>query len=85
MVERLAHSFSLYREYEVLLYDSGRFRAALGAVYYDVLMFLKRTKQVFMSKGFRASVLPPMLRSKAKSERIEITLQKSLAHFRVGL
>lgn len=51
MVERLSGSCTLYREYEGLLGQNERFQEALGAVYYDVLMFLKKAKSVFMSKG----------------------------------
>lgn len=52
MVERLESSFSLYREYEALFGDSERFQIALAAVYYDILMFLKEAKLVFMSRGW---------------------------------
>jgi hypothetical protein len=51
MVERLSDSFSLYREYEGLLGSSGRFQEALANVYFDVLMFLKKARLVFLTKG----------------------------------
>ena len=55
MTERLSDSFSLYREYEGLLGNSRRFQEALADVYFDVLMFLKKAKLVFMTKGLPKS------------------------------
>jgi hypothetical protein len=51
MIERLSDSFSRYQEYEVLIGNSQRFQAALAAAYYDILIFLKKAKTVFMTKG----------------------------------
>ena len=51
MIERLSDSFSLYQEYGVLLGGNQRFQEALSAIYYDILIFLKKAKNVFMTKG----------------------------------
>jgi hypothetical protein len=55
MVEKLSSSLSIYQEYEQLLSNSQRFREALAAVYFDILIFLKKAKLVFMTKGFLIS------------------------------
>ena len=51
MIERLSDSFSRYQEYEVLLRGDERFQEALAAVYYDILVFLKKAKQAFTARG----------------------------------
>lgn len=51
MIEKLSDSFSRYQEYEVLIGSGQRFQAALAAAYYDILIFLKKAKTVFMTKG----------------------------------
>jgi hypothetical protein len=51
MIEILSDSFSRYQEYEVLLGSNQRFQEALAAVYYDILIFLKKAKNVFTTKG----------------------------------
>jgi len=58
MVERLSDSFSLWREYEVLLGGSQRFQEALAAVYFNILVFLKNAKHVFMTKGYKGYFFP---------------------------
>ena len=58
MVERLGDSFSLCREYEVLLGSSQRFQEALAAVYFNILVFLKKAKRVFMTKGYQGYFFP---------------------------
>ena len=52
MIERLSDSFSLYQEREVLLSGNQRLQEALAAIYYDILIFLKKAKNVFTSKDF---------------------------------
>jgi len=52
MIERLGPSLSLYQEYEKLLSNSQRFQEALANVYFDILMFLKDARSVFIIKGF---------------------------------
>jgi hypothetical protein len=52
MVERLSSSFSLYQEYEKLLGNNKRFQEALAEVYFDTLVFLRKAKTVFTTKGF---------------------------------
>ena len=56
MVERLSQSFSLYWVYETFL-DSERFQIALATVYYNILMFLKEAKLVFLSKSLKYQFL----------------------------
>lgn len=51
MIEGLSDSFSRYQEYETILIGSQRFQSALAAVYYDILVFLKKAKSVFTTKG----------------------------------
>ena len=51
MIEKLSDSFSRYQEYEVLLREDERFQEALAAVYYDILVFLKKAKEVFTARG----------------------------------
>jgi hypothetical protein len=57
MIERLSDSFSRYQEYEVLLGSSQRFQEALAAVYYNILVFLRKAKNVFMTKGSQSRFL----------------------------
>jgi hypothetical protein len=57
MIERLGDSLSTYRQYEELLGNNERFKAALSEVYYHVLIFLKQAKVVFTSKGQMISCL----------------------------
>jgi hypothetical protein len=53
MTERLSDSFALYQEYEKILNGDRRFQEALAAVYFDVLVFLKKATIIFKTRGFK--------------------------------
>ena len=54
MIEKLSNAVSRYQEYEILLGGNQRFQEALGFVYYDALVFLKKAKQLFTARGSKA-------------------------------
>ena len=82
MIERLCDSVSHYQEYEVLLGGNRRFQEALAAIYYDILIFLKKAKNVFMTKGSLDLCLSyfPVL-NWSNVSRIHDFVQKHLADF----
>lgn len=50
MIEQLSDSFSRYQEYEILMCGNQRFHEALTNIYYNILIFLKKAKQVFTTR-----------------------------------
>lgn len=82
MIERLSDAFSRYHEYEILLGRNQRFQEALGSVYYDVLVFLKKAKKIFTARGLMTITAFGSIAITYDLERVQIFVQESLEELR---
>jgi hypothetical protein len=57
MIEQLGRSLSIFRAYESLFEESDMVQSILAIVYYDVLVFLKKARFVFMARGVFLSII----------------------------
>jgi hypothetical protein len=52
MVQRIGDMLPVYMEYGSVLRDCVRFQTVLAEVYYDILLFLYKAKNVFSKPGW---------------------------------